>query len=98
MASLDAGDELSAGALEHATEEQNDLAFHVIAKQIDETGQLDAKRRDELDDMPTGDKQLQHARLLLTECRIKANDMFVFLCAQKCSVLRALASLVKSDS
>ena len=56
LASLDDGDELSRGALEHALEEQNELTFDVLAKRIDETGQLGDKQRDELDDMPAGEE------------------------------------------
>ena len=97
LASLDDGDELSSGALEHAVAEQNELTFDILAKQIDETGQLDDKQRNELDDMPAGEAQTQQARKLLMHCRSKCNDMFVFLCAQKCSALRALASSLAID-
>ena len=97
LASLDDGDELSRGALEHAVEEQNEHTFDVLAKRIDETGQLGDKQRDELDDMPAGEEQTQQARTLLMQCLSKANDMFVFLSTQKFSVLRALASSLKID-
>ena len=64
LASLEDGDELSHGALEHALEEQNELTFDVLAKRIDKTGQLDDKQRDELDDMPAGEEQTLRERQL----------------------------------
>ena len=70
MASLDDGDELSRGALEHALEEQNELTFDVLAKRIDETGQLGDKQRDD----PEGGGQFFIGGFL---CSLYRRDNFV---------------------